>query len=182
MNAALVMFKEGERRDFPITGEKVVLGRRPDCGIRVPVADVSRQHCEIAVTKAGLMVKDLGSSNGTYVNGKRIAESKLAPGDKLAIGPIIFMVQVNGFPAKITPFDLRPAPVVDADDEEETIKPTREATKPAEAKPAGKGKLGVPGLDDEEGEVLDLDDFDIESMFDDDEEDDDLGPPKKKKK
>jgi len=190
MNAALVMFKDGQRRDFPIPGEKVVIGRRPDCGIRIPVADVSRQHCEIASGSGGLMVKDLGSSNGTFVNGKRIAESRLMPGDRLGVGPIIFMVQVNGFPAKITPFDLKPPPMVAADDDDDTVPPAKPGGaggKPAPAaagKTAGPGdkkKLGVPGLDDDDDdeEVVDLDDFDIESMFDDDEDDDD---PKSKKK
>ena len=100
MKTVLVMFKDGERRDFPVTTEKVIVGRREDCGLRIPTADVSRQHCEIVLKGSELIVRDLGSSNGTYVNGKRVAEAKLLAGDKVSIGPIIFIVQVNGMPAK----------------------------------------------------------------------------------
>ena len=74
MKVVLVMFKDGERRDFPVTLEKTTMGRRPDCHLRVQTNDVSRQHCELVLNKAGLSVRDLGSSNGTFVNGKRIGD------------------------------------------------------------------------------------------------------------
>ena len=103
MKVILVMFKDGERRDFPLTKEISVLGRRQDCALRIPTRDVSRQHCELVQQKGQLTVKDLGSSNGTYVNGKRVAESELKPGDYLKVGPVMFAVQINGKPAEIQP-------------------------------------------------------------------------------
>jgi pSer/pThr/pTyr-binding forkhead associated (FHA) protein len=105
MNAVLVMFWKGEKREFPLKDGATVIGRRQDCQLRVPTQDVSRQHCEIRVERNTLTVRDLGSANGTYVNGKRIAEQKLAPGDRLGIGPVVFIVQINGAPARIKPED-----------------------------------------------------------------------------
>lgn len=105
MKVVLVRFKDGERREFPVTEETTVLGRRPECDLRIPTNDVSRQHCQLLLTDDELLVKDLGSSNGTYVNGKRIAETKLSAGDRLVVGPVVFVVQVDGEPAKISPSD-----------------------------------------------------------------------------
>lgn len=167
MKVVLVMFKDGERRDFPITAEKTIIGRRQDSSLRIQTADVSRQHCEIYQDGKEIVVRDLGSSNGTYVNGKRVAEARLLAGDKLSVGPIVFVVQVNGMPAKLTPFDMKV----------ETVKP---AEAPA-AKAGEKKKTPLIDDDDETEEILDLEDIDIDEMFadDDDDKDDDIGPPKK---
>jgi pSer/pThr/pTyr-binding forkhead associated (FHA) protein len=98
VHVVLVMFKGDERRDFPVTEERSVIGRRQDCQLRIPTRDVSRQHCELLKQNNELLVKDLGSSNGTFVNGKRIAESPLKAGDRLRIGPVAFVVQIDGQP------------------------------------------------------------------------------------
>lgn len=125
MNVVLVMFKDNERRDFPITGDKSVLGRRQDCQLRIPTKDVSRQHCALLLDGDKVVVKDLGSSNGTFVNGKRVAETELAPGDRLRLGPVTFVVQINGRPAQVKPEDaVSPTtaePDLAAGDEEETF-------------------------------------------------------------
>lgn len=125
MNVVLVMFKDDKRRDFPLSEETAVLGRRQDCALRIPTRDVSRQHCELVQQGGQLTVKDLGSSNGTYVNGKRVAEAELHPGDHLKIGPVTFTVQIDGEPADIRPqkdaelTDVTPTPAgADFEDEE----------------------------------------------------------------
>ncbi len=108
MKVVLVMFKDTQRREFPLNGEKTILGRRDDCDLRIPAKDVSRQHCELLVADDKLVAKDLGSSNGTFVNGKRIAQTELKPGDRLRIGPVTFVVQIDGQPAEISPADTTP--------------------------------------------------------------------------
>jgi len=120
MKIVLVMFKGKERREFPLEGENTVIGRRPDCGLRIPTGDVSRQHCEIVVGEE-VLVRDLGSSNGTYVNGKRIAESKLDAGDQLGVGPIVFVVQIDGRPAEITPEDIEAIAALGGDGDDSDI-------------------------------------------------------------
>lgn len=68
----------------------VKVGRSPECGIRIPPeqgASVSRVHAEIAVGAAGVVVRDAGSRNGTFLNGTRIEGAQpLIVGDKLMLG------------------------------------------------------------------------------------------------
>ena len=104
MKVKLVMFKrDGQRKDFPISGRKVTIGRGEECGLRVPLLSVSRTHCELTKGQDELRVKDLASSNGTYVNNRRINDAVLKPGDRLAIGPVILTVQIDDVPEQITP-------------------------------------------------------------------------------
>lgn len=73
------------------------VGRHDDCQIRIKSSQVSRKHCELFEKKGLLMVKDLGSSNGTLVNGKRIeGQSVLEPGDELTIGGVKLRVAKVG--------------------------------------------------------------------------------------
>lgn len=98
------MFKaDGTRRDFPVRKDRIVIGRKNSCGLRIPLPAISRQHCEIVVTGDGVMVKDLGSSNGTYHNSIRVQESELTAGDEVSVGPVVFTVVVNGRPEEIRP-------------------------------------------------------------------------------
>jgi len=107
MRVILVMFKDSERRDFPLEKEQIILGRRQDCDLRVPTKDVSRQHCAITLQKGRVTVKDLGSSNGTFVNETRVAETRLKAGDRLRVGPVTFLVQIDGQPANLKPEDAQ---------------------------------------------------------------------------
>jgi pSer/pThr/pTyr-binding forkhead associated (FHA) protein len=92
----------GQQRKFAVKKEKLIIGRGTDCSLQVPAATVSRHHCELALAEAQLSVRDLNSSNGTYVNKERIiAETPLAAGDTLTVGPVAFTVVINGEPATI---------------------------------------------------------------------------------
>lgn len=100
MQAVLVMFRsDGERRSFSITRDMTVIGRREDCDLRIPLGDVSRKHCRLVRDGDMLRLEDLGSSNGTYLNGQRVQESLLAPGDSVQVGPVVFVLQIDGVPA-----------------------------------------------------------------------------------
>ncbi len=104
MDVTLVMFiGSGERRDFPLSAGKSIVGRSTDSQIQIPLEIVSREHCEIRVKKESVRVRDLGSSNGTYVNNRRIQESALHAGDTLVVGPVVFTVVIDGEPTEITP-------------------------------------------------------------------------------
>jgi len=104
MDVTLVMFKaDGTRRDFPVRKDRIVIGRKNTCGLRIPLSAISRQHCEIRVTDDGIVLKDLGSSNGTYHNSIRVQEAELTAGDELSVGPVVFTVVVDGRPAEIRP-------------------------------------------------------------------------------
>ena len=131
MGVVMVMFRaDGQRRSFSITRDMTVIGRREDCDLRIPLSDVSRKHCRLIVNGETITAEDLGSSNGTYINGERIQKAEVSAGDTLQIGPVVFVVQNNGFPA---------------DDD----------LQPVTAQSAG-AKTSHPQKADEEEEVVDL--------------------------
>ena len=104
MDVKLVWFKsDGERKDFPLINDLTTIGRREDCDLRIPLSQISRRHCQISKTPQGAFIRDLGSSNGTFVNNQRVQETRLSAGDQLIVGPINFVVQVDGRPAEIPP-------------------------------------------------------------------------------
>ncbi len=104
MDVRLVMFREnGDERSFPVGKGVTTVGRKEDCGIRIPVAEVSRRHAEFRAVEDGVVLKDLASANGTFVNNQRITMHKLAAGDHVVFGPVVFTVQIDGQPAEIKP-------------------------------------------------------------------------------
>lgn len=107
MQAVLVMFRsDGERRSFSISREMTVIGRRQDCDLMIPLGEISRKHCRIIKEADTLRIEDLGSSNGTYHNGRRVQETMLTAGDTIQVGPVTFVVQIDGYPTddEIQPF------------------------------------------------------------------------------
>lgn len=99
MNARLIMFREdGTRRDFTLPHGVTTIGRKEDCNIRIPLAVVSRRHAEVYVDDDGVVLKDLGAANGTFLNNQKITEEDLEPGDQIIIGPVVFTVQIDGDP------------------------------------------------------------------------------------
>jgi pSer/pThr/pTyr-binding forkhead associated (FHA) protein len=107
MDVALVMFKEsGQPKEFPIEPGKTVIGRKEDCDLRIPLADISRRHAVVMVGET-VTIRDLGSANGTYLNNKRISEHELAAGDHIVIGPVVFTVRINGEPTDVKPVQTR---------------------------------------------------------------------------
>ncbi|CAN5755181.1 hypothetical protein BH23PLA1_BH23PLA1_22030 [soil metagenome] len=80
------------------------VGREEGCQLKINSSQVSRKHCELFEKKGLLLVKDLGSSNGTFVNGKRIdGQRVLEIGNELGIGPIKFRVEKAGAVAQAKP-------------------------------------------------------------------------------
>ena len=72
-------------------GPPLVVGRAPNSDIPIFDPTISRRHAEIDCG-AGFAIRDLGSSNGTYVNGERVTERALTPGDVLTFGKVSFRV------------------------------------------------------------------------------------------
>ncbi len=100
MDVKLIMFREnGSRREFSISPGVTTIGRKDDCNIRIPLASVSRRHAELHAEEDSVVVKALGAANGTYLNGHRVTEEDLEPGDQLMIGPVIFTLQIDGEPS-----------------------------------------------------------------------------------
>jgi pSer/pThr/pTyr-binding forkhead associated (FHA) protein len=90
------------------------VGRHNDCLIRIKSAQVSRRHCELFELDGKLHIRDLGSSNGTFVNGKRVTgQHALKPGDELTVGAVTLRVATLGQPG---PAQLEPRPKAKAGD------------------------------------------------------------------
>jgi hypothetical protein len=71
-----------------------LLGRHSSSDIRLPLADVSRRHCRIFHANSAWYVLDLDSTNGVFVNHRKVQQCKLATGDLLRIGSFLFEVRV----------------------------------------------------------------------------------------
>ncbi len=101
------------------------LGRHDDCIIRIKSSQVSRRHCELIEAEGKLTVRDLGSSNGTFVNGKRIlGQQLLKVGDELTVGTVTLRVATLGQPVAAShpqapkPGDTAVVEAMPVDDEE----------------------------------------------------------------
>lgn len=93
---------DGKQQEVPLKKAVQVIGRQTDVAIRIASSLISRHHCQITVGDDGsIIIKDLGSSNGTYVNRKKISQQELSAGDLIAVGDKVFVVRVNGQPASI---------------------------------------------------------------------------------
>jgi hypothetical protein len=79
-----VLVFDGSRHE--VQGHTVVLGRSRDCDIQLADANVSRRHAELRQEGASYWIIDLGSTNGTEVNGKRVKRAKLSDGDTIVLG------------------------------------------------------------------------------------------------
>jgi pSer/pThr/pTyr-binding forkhead associated (FHA) protein len=91
--------------DIPLSGLLTVAGRHPGCDARLSSSRVSRRHCCLAVGVGEVLVRDLGSTNGTWVNGRRLDEGVLRSGDVLGIAHLRFQLVLLGPPGADTPAD-----------------------------------------------------------------------------
>ena len=78
-------------RSFGVDGT-LTLGRQADCDICIPLAEISRRHARLKPAPDGVLVEDLDSANGTYINGKRVRSGALKAGDELALDTVRFML------------------------------------------------------------------------------------------
>lgn len=88
----IIYDKAREESQIPWAGETLVIGRRSDADIRVDEPTMSAVHAKIFPASDGIRIRDLESLNGTQVNGRRITEKLLRPGDKIRIGRVMIVV------------------------------------------------------------------------------------------
>lgn len=88
-------------RTIAIKRNRLLIGRAEECDVRPLSEDVSRRHCEVVVGPTDAWIQDLGSRNGTFVNGTKIAErTKLADGDLIRVGVLELKVSCTDPAAK----------------------------------------------------------------------------------
>ena len=107
MDVNLVLLKKNNsQKAFSLSSSITVIGRRHDCDLRIPLMSISRRHCQFNRDEGVLKIRDLGSRNGTYVNGKRIDEAVIRAGDYIEVGPLKFVLQIDGEPKDIAEPEL----------------------------------------------------------------------------
>jgi pSer/pThr/pTyr-binding forkhead associated (FHA) protein len=115
MDISLILLKkDGTKKVFPVRNKATTLGRGSECDLCIPLQVVSRRHCQLNQEEDALKVRDLSSSNGTFLNGQKISdETEVKAGDHLQVGPLTFTIQIDGQPADIIAPDsaiIQPTP------------------------------------------------------------------------
>jgi adenylate cyclase len=85
------------------SGRAVVVGRSPECDFQIRDITVSRRHAEMELAEAGLKIRDLASTNGTFLHGERVSEAVAAAGSRIAFGKVVFTLQEDGEEAPAVP-------------------------------------------------------------------------------
>lgn len=154
--------KNGTTVPVPLARQKTLVGRLDDCHIRVPVAGISRKHCEFVVDDDSVELNDLDSSNGTFVNQARINSVELEAGDLVSFGGLVFVVKIDGAPSKIDAQSLfkQGLPVVEPTDGQVPA-PTES---PKKSTPMTVPETAIGDMSDDSSMM------DFEFDFDDDEE------------
>jgi pSer/pThr/pTyr-binding forkhead associated (FHA) protein len=89
-----------QTREIPINESEFVIGRASDCDLRLRVNEISRHHSIIRLAGNEVTLVDLGSSNGSYLNGERVrSQATLHSGDVIRLGPCTFVVDLGDLEA-----------------------------------------------------------------------------------
>ncbi len=111
--ARLVVLNAGMAgRSHELKVDRTTVGRMEDNAFQIPEPSVSSHHCEVLLQGNEVIVKDLNSTNGSYINGEKIAEGVLKPGQTLRLGQIELRLETGGAAATGTaaPGSAAPAP------------------------------------------------------------------------
>lgn len=154
---------KGGRKVVTLKDDVTVLGRQDNCQLRVPLKEISRQHCQFIRKGKMLSIKDLGSSNGTYVNGEKVILQSLKAGDVVSVADAVrVMVQIDGMPENIDEQKLAaPAKVAAAAVAAPVGKPAVAKAPVKSAAPAAKKPVAKPAA--KPGKSVD-DEIDFDSM------------------
>ena len=112
-----VKYPDKPAHEVELTVTVAVLGRDPSCDLVINDDRCSRRHAVIEVTPTGLQVRDAGSANGIFVNGKKVERSPLTSGDLVRLGEVIVKVLPEDTPGTLVManedlVDLGPAPAM----------------------------------------------------------------------
>lgn len=135
MDLYLTLPPEMNRPPIELKRSVLLVGRHPECDVRLKPGSVSRRHCCLAQVNDILMVRDLGSRHGVWVNGVRVEERVLVAGDQVLIGPVILTVE-----AAVAEEDETPVPhgFVEPGKRNEGLAPSvKESGEPPPQKPTG---------------------------------------------
>ena len=101
MRAQLIPVDGGE--PIEVVKDLTLVGRKEECDLRLDHKSVSKLHCVLVKTDGLLLLRDLGSTNGTRVNGQRVRRAALLPNDQVMIASFKFRVNLGPDAAPISP-------------------------------------------------------------------------------
>src|SRR5215471_16335525 len=98
--AKLVVLSEGlTGKSYELKADKTTIGRLDDNNFQISEGSVSSHHCEVLLRGKDVVIKDLSSTNGTFVNGERVtSEAPLKPGQILRLGQIEMRLETGEAP------------------------------------------------------------------------------------
>ncbi len=140
----------------------IVVGRAVTSDLPIYDPTVSRRHAEVSLVDGGVRVQDLGSSNGTFVNGTKIGETVVSDGDVVTFGKVAFKVQEVTPPATRPPpdgaFQRAPAPEATIVRQVSVSQQSSDLDEKVAARPSGADhlKLDAESVDDRQAEKLSL--------------------------
>jgi pSer/pThr/pTyr-binding forkhead associated (FHA) protein len=111
MKLSIVVLTPGpsEGKVIPVSIAQFVIGRDPQCQLRPASALISNRHCVLQQQQGKVFVRDLGSTNGTFVNDRQLrGQLELLDGDRLRVGPLLFAVLLESTPPVNRPTPLPP--------------------------------------------------------------------------
>ncbi len=112
----LVVLQGGQAIPHELTEEVTVLGRLPECGLQLDSNMVSRRHAKVVQQGDRVTIEDLGSGNGTFVNGKRVEEPVLLKhGDRLKLGPMLLRYESISAEESASPSSIASAAAFEVD-------------------------------------------------------------------
>jgi pSer/pThr/pTyr-binding forkhead associated (FHA) protein len=102
--AKLVIQNQGMTgRACELHTDRTTIGRVEDNTFQIADPSVSSHHCEVHLRGGEVLIRDLNSTNGSFINGEKIAESILKPGQTLRLGQIELKLEAEGAPAPVVP-------------------------------------------------------------------------------
>ena len=153
MGKLVLLLADGSTRDIPLGKERMVIGRRADNDLCLPYPAVSGEHASVVTILADSFLEDMGSTNGTLVNGKPIVKHFLRDHDQIDIGRqrLVYMSDDN---AKVDglPLDIARSQLLGLTDRVAAAKPFPRIDVP----PAGRGRVPM------RPHISDFADFDAE--------------------
>src|SRR5580704_16062460 len=108
MAKLVVLTQSMAGRSCELAAERTTIGRVEENAFQIAEPSVSSRHAEILLRGSDIVVKDLGSTNGTFINGEKITEAVLKPGQTLRFGNVDLKLDVPGAPAAPAPAPSAP--------------------------------------------------------------------------
>jgi pSer/pThr/pTyr-binding forkhead associated (FHA) protein len=143
-----VQYQNGSGHEVELAGTVAILGRDPSCDLVLNDVKCSRRHAVVEAGPQGLAIRDTGSANGVYLNGKKVDRSPLAEGDVVRLGDVILTVLPEDMPGTL---------VMGPDEIEEATTPPprpRAAAPPSASKPAPSTLRPSPAVRDRKTETV----------------------------